>query len=300
MVILAIIMKPLIQKIKSINHLSVYLAAGAVVFIWSGWITLSRMGVKTNLTPYDITLLRFGTAAIITLPFSLKYDWKNVKWLPILIIALGCGFPYTLLSFFGLKTIKAANAGVLVNGMLPVIGLFFSLVWFRERVSKTKFLAISILLVANLLISNLFSSFSDISLTGILFLLSAAIVFSIYMAGIKKWGYKMKDVIAFVPLVNAVLFLPIWLASPSAISISPLTDILVQSTYQGIVVSIFALLLITYSVNKLGSATMSVFLSYVPVVTALLAYIILGETLSKVEMAGILLCSGGLLIYAKS
>lgn len=279
---------------------SAYIAAVIVVFIWSGWITLSRMGVHTNLTPYDITLLRFGTAAILTLPFSLRYDWKNVKWHRVLLVALGCGFPYTMFSFIGLKTTKAANAGVLVNGMLPVIGLLFTLFWFKEKVSKMKYLAIFVLLAANLLMANLTSGFSASYLPGILCLLSAALVFSTYMAATRRWGYGMKDVIAFVPLVNAVLFLPLWFMNSSAIWSSPVQDVLIQMIYQGIVVSIFALLLITFSVSKLGSGTMSVFLSYVPVVTAILAFFFLKESLSFTEQTGIVLCSIGLLVYAKS
>src|SRR5690554_3151208 len=115
------------------DQMIAYVSAVLAVCIWSGWIALSRLGVQTSLTPYDITFLRFSTAAILTLPFSLKYNWRKVKWNQILLVALGCGFPYTMFSFIGLKTIKAANAGVLVNGMLPVIGIFFTLFWFKEK-----------------------------------------------------------------------------------------------------------------------------------------------------------------------
>jgi drug/metabolite transporter (DMT)-like permease len=278
---------------------SAYIAATLVVCIWSGWITLSRMGVQTALTPYDITLLRFGTAALLMLPFSLQYNWREVKWAQVLIVALGCGFPYTMLSFIGLKTIKAANAGVFVNGMLPVIGLLFTLFWFKEKVSLIKYIAIILLLIANLVMMDFTNNISSTYILGILSLLSAAAAFSTYMAATKKWGYAMKDVIAFVPLINAVLFLPIWLVSSSQIVHTPLQDVVVQVLYQGVLVSVVALVLITFAVSKLGSGTMSVFLSYVPAVTAVLAFIFLGETLSLQEQLGILLCSIGLIIYTK-
>lgn len=274
-------------------------AAVLVVCIWSGWITLSRMGVQTALTPYDITLLRFGTAALLTLPFSLTYNWKDVKWNQVLLVALGCGFPYTLFSFIGLKTIKAANAGVLVNGMLPVIGLFFTLFWFKEHVSKIKYAAIFILLTANLIMMNPNDGVSADMLPGIMSLLCAAVVFSTYMAATKRWGYAMKDVIAFVPVINAMLFFPIWLLFPSQILHTPWQDVAVQMAYQGVLVSIAALVLITYAVSKLGSGTMSVFLSYVPAVTAVLAAIFLKELVSLQEMAGIALCSIGLMLYTR-
>lgn len=278
---------------------SAYIAALLVVCIWSGWITLSRLGVQTALTPYDITLLRFGTAALLTLPFSIQYNWRSVKWNQILLVALGCGFPYTMLSFIGLKTIKAANTGVLVNGMLPVIGLLFTLFWFKESVSKIKYLAIFILLIANVMMMNLSTDLSSTYFLGICSLLSAALVFSTYMAATKRWGYGMKDVIAFVPIVNAVLFLPIWLLFPSHISSVPVQDVIIQMLYQGVLVSVIALMLITFAVSKLGSGTMSVFLSYVPAVTAVLAFIFLHESLSLQEQVGILLCSVGLMVYTR-
>lgn len=281
------------------EHIKAYGAACLSVFIWAGWIILSRLGVQTVLTPYDITLLRFGTAALVTLPFSLTYNWKTVKWNQVLLIALGCGFPYTMLSFFGLKTIKAANAGVLVNGMLPVLGLFFTLVWFKEKVGGWKYVSVVLLVLANLCMMNVFNSNTEFKTVGVLFMLSAACIFSIYMAAIKRWGYSMKDVISFVPIINALLFLPIWLCSSSQIAHAPLSYVLLQVIYQGIIVSIGALLLITYTVQRLGSETMSVFLSYVPVVTALLAFLILKEALSLQELIGIALCSIGLYVYTK-
>jgi len=188
---------------------------------------------------------------------------------------------------------------VLVNGMLPVIGLFFTLYWFKEKVSWIKYLAIGILLIANLMMMNIFGSFSGSYILGIGSLISAAVVFSAYMAATKRWGYGMKDVIAFVPLVNAALFLPVWLCFPSSILTTPLSDVLIQVAYQGILVSILALVLITYAVSKLGSGMMSIFLSYVPVVTALLAFVFLHESLSVQEQIGIALCSIGLVVYTK-
>ena len=281
------------------ENIYAYGAACLSVVIWAGWIILSRLGVQTALTPYDITLLRFCTAALITLPFSLTYNWKTVKWNQVLLIALGCGFPYTMLSFFGLKTIKAANAGVLVNGMLPVLGLLFTYFWFKGKISALKYLSVILLLLANFCMMNLFSNNAEFNGLGVAFMLCAACVFSTYMASIKRWGYSMKDVVSFVPIINAILFIPIWLSTSSQIVHAPLSDVLLQVIYQGIIVSIGALLLITYAVQRLGSETMAVFLSYVPVVTALLAFLILKEALSLQELIGIVLCTIGLYVYTK-
>jgi hypothetical protein len=34
----------------------------AAVSIWSGWIVVARLGLKSSLTPWDIEALRFGVA----------------------------------------------------------------------------------------------------------------------------------------------------------------------------------------------------------------------------------------------
>jgi drug/metabolite transporter (DMT)-like permease len=281
------------------ENVKAYAAVCLIVLIWAGWIILSRLGVQTILTPYDITLLRFGTAAILTLPFSLTYNWKAVKWNQVLPIVLGCGFPYTLFSFYGLRTIKAANAGVLVNGMLPVLGLIFTIFWFKEKVSKLKYLSVVLLLLANVCMMNVFTRSAEFNSIGILFMILAACVFSIYMAALRRWKYTMKDVLSFVPILNFVLFLPIGLSTSSQIIYASLPQVLLQMVYQGVVVSILSMILITYAVQKLGSETMAIFLSYVPVVTAIFAFILLKEALSLQELIGIVVCSIGLYVYTK-
>ena len=41
----------------------------AAVSIWSGWIVVARLGLKTSLTPWDIAALRFGVAGLLLLPY---------------------------------------------------------------------------------------------------------------------------------------------------------------------------------------------------------------------------------------
>ena len=45
-----------------------YLYAALTVAVWSGFILVSRLGGKSPLTGWDVTALRFGTAALVLLP----------------------------------------------------------------------------------------------------------------------------------------------------------------------------------------------------------------------------------------
>ena len=44
----------------------------AAVSIWSGWIVVARLGLRTSLTPWDITAIRFGVAGVIVLPYLIR------------------------------------------------------------------------------------------------------------------------------------------------------------------------------------------------------------------------------------
>src|SRR5258708_19624620 len=44
----------------------------AAVGVWSGWIVVARLGLRTSLTPWDIAALRFSVAGLLLLPYVLS------------------------------------------------------------------------------------------------------------------------------------------------------------------------------------------------------------------------------------
>jgi len=288
---------PLASTLLFTKYLSGFLAGLSVVFIWSGWIVFSRSGLQSQLTAADITLLRFVTAALVTLPWAIRYRWKGCSITRVLVVALGCGFPYTLLSFWGISLNSAANAGVLVNGSLPAITAILAVFWQKAKLSKALWIVIVAMIISNALL--LFGARDGWQLHpfGLLLLLSAAVVLSTYMMAIKRWSIKLSDIIVWIPLVNAVLFFPIWLVMPSSLMSAALNDIAFQMIYQGLVVSVCGLLLFSFSVQKLGALNASFFMAFVPVVTAFLATAVLSEYPQPLQWLGITLCTVALAWY---
>jgi drug/metabolite transporter (DMT)-like permease len=279
------------------KNLTAHLAGLSIVCIWSGWIVISRLGVQTRLQPADITLLRYCTALIGVLPLIFRHEWRKFKLYQYLIVGLGVGFPYTLFSFYGLREIKAAHAGVLVNGLLPVLGAVTAWFLFRQSVTVLRYGAIAVIFISNLIMAG-GDTFSADHFGGISLLLSAAVVYTMHMTGIRQWQFGWQDVLVTVPVVNVLLFIPLWFVLPTALFQAPLPDIALQSFYQGIVVNIVALMFVAYSIRHLGLITVSLYMSFVPVVTAVFAWIFLGESLNVWEVWGIVGCSVGLLLYA--
>ena len=50
-------------------------AAVGVVFFWSGWIVVSRIGVTNHLTVYDVTGLRSSIGVAVALPYII---WRRI------------------------------------------------------------------------------------------------------------------------------------------------------------------------------------------------------------------------------
>jgi drug/metabolite transporter (DMT)-like permease len=277
-----------------------FLAGLSVMMIWSGWIVISRDSMSTNLTAGDVTLIRFVTAALFTLPLSLAYSWRDIPIKRALVVALGCGFPYTLFTFYGLSSNSAANAGVIVNGFLPVISAILAVIFLNNKLGKPAWLAIALIVCANFLVLVPELTGSQISyqfIVSILLLLTASGILATYMTAVKYWQVSLKEVLIWVPSINAILFIPVWFFLPHQLFSATVENILVQAGYQGLIVSVFALFLFTYAIKHLGTVISSLFMAMVPAITALLGLWILGESPSAFAWWGIVVCTMGLLLF---
>lgn len=280
-------------------HILSHCAGLAVVFIWSGWITLSRYGMQTALTPGDLTMLRYATALICVVPVMFYLNWRRHGLATWLVVGLGVGFPYTLLSFYGLKTTGAAHAGVLVNGMLPVFGAVAAYFVFRQRISVMRYMAIGIVFIANCLMAGKDIVHPEL-LGGFCILMAAALVYTVHMTGVRYWNVDFTEVLVMVPLVNVLLFLPFYLGMEHTFHQVSFSSLAVQAVYQGIIVNIGALTCVAFAIRHIGTIAVSLYMSFVPVTTAILGWLFLHESLSGLEVAGIAGCTCGLLVYGLS
>lgn len=69
------------------------------VCIWAAFIVVSRHGVSTTLTPWDVAAIRFTVAGALLLPYVIRkgFALERLGWIGICAIILGCGAPMVLL-----------------------------------------------------------------------------------------------------------------------------------------------------------------------------------------------------------
>ena len=111
----------------------------AAFSIWSGWIVVARLGLRTSLTPWDIAALRFGVAGILLLPYVLVkgFALERLGGVGLAAIVFGGAAP-VLLANSGLLFASAAHAGALFPGVMPLMVALLAAAFLQETFTKAK------------------------------------------------------------------------------------------------------------------------------------------------------------------
>ena len=269
------------------------------IVVWAGWVILSSYGVHSNLTAYDITALRFGTAGAIFLPVLMKKGLRIGPWgiWGGLFLALMMGAPYNTVAVLGMKYASVAQASIIQTVMLVLttIGGIFLL---HEKTSPLRILGIGVSIggVLCLLQANAGAPKPGEALGHLLFIVGGA-MWAVYIVTAKKWKIDPLHAAAAVCVYSALFYLPLyfWL-TPSHIGLATWKASLTQAVFQGILNSVFALVMFNRAIVLLGASTASAFLPLIPVIATLAAMPLLGETPVPLEWIGIAVATGGVLL----
>ena len=280
------------------------LACGlSVPFIWGLWIVASRFGVTHALTPYDVTALRVGVASVIVLPILLTRGLSGLALGRAFVISCGVGAPFALASFAGMALAPVAHAGVLTNGTMPIFAALFGLLWLRERPARQRLAAMALIIVGGLLIGG--DSFSGVAAPlqwfGDLLLIAAGALFALYMTALHKWQPEIRQSIVAVPVVSAVIYLPLWaLFLPSELlhaeSFPPWPEIALQAGFQGVVSSFIVVMLLTRATRSVAATTIAMFLAGAPALAVVFGILLLSELPTALAWAGLAVSTIGMVL----
>ena len=259
-----------------------------VALIWSGFVVISRMGAKSPLTIYDMAALRFGFAGLLLLPATYLWWPRRLKIWQVLILAAGPGVPYALLAYGGFLFAPVSHGGVFINGILPVFTTFIALVWMGIKPTGRSLFAIFIILTGCALTAFSKGGFAGSnSFIGDLLFAASALLLAIYMPATKIWKLTLKELLSFIPFVNAILFIPIWfVALPSNLKAAPWHDIFLQMIFQGLGPSILGLVFFFLAIKHLGATPTAAILAIVPSIAALMGIPLLGDIPLTLEWVG--------------
>ncbi len=272
------------------NFIIGIVSAVAVFCIWSGFFVVSRKGVTSPLTPYDLAALRFMVAGIVTLPFVYWWWPRGLKWwMPLLLVVCGPGSIYTMILYTGLQNAPAAYAGVFANGSIPIATMLLAAIFSRDYPGPWRMLGIAILYLGGTMVGlrGLVAGGADVS-QAIAMFVASSILISAYIYGISKWGLSRWNALAVVNVPNLLIFLPIWyFFLPSGMGQATIEEIGLQVVFQGLGPGFFALIFFTLAATHLGASATSGFSAAVPAGVAVLGIPVLGEIPTAMEWVGI-------------
>ena len=264
---------------------------------------LTRYGVTTSLSPYDLVALRFAFAGLVLLPVVIKrgLGLRQVgvkKWLVIVCCA---GVPYVLVASTGLQFAPAAHAGALIPGTMPLWAALLAVFFLKEHIESTRRAGLFLIPIgiAVILGSGLVDFTSGQWRGHLLFLLAAMTwaSFTVAMRSASQSGFDALHAAAVVSVVGAVVYLPIYaLWLQHNIATAPISAIVIQTIYQGLFVSIVSLFAYTRAVMILGASLGSSFASLVPVLAMLCAIPMLGEWPKPMDFVGIAAITTGVFL----
>jgi drug/metabolite transporter (DMT)-like permease len=278
-----------------------YIAAFTVVLITSAYPAVTRLGVATSLTPADLLLFRLGVSGLLFVPYLVRHarEIRKSDWLSALPLSFLHGWGMAGCVIFGLQYAPASHAAALGPGAIAAWIALIGFLAYRIEVDLKRLAGIAIIIVGIALI--LVASYRGQSLANAIvgdsMFLAASALGATYLVYIQRRRLDPILAAALVCVASAMVVGP-WhcFFAQSAIASAPLTDLAWQAVFQGVVFGCGVFFAINYAVLAVGSQTVGVLSALVPVVGALCAMLIVGDSISSLEWLAIASISSGVVV----
>lgn len=280
------------------------------IVIWSSLEITGKL-VGVGIDPFTLTAWRFVIGGLVLLPFAIskvRADKLDLKLSSILHIG-SLGILNVCVSMLLLQLSiyygKASLSAVIIS-INPVFVSFFAALLIKEKLSKTQ-IASMVLGIVGLLIIIFYEhdfandAFASVKL-GIVFAVLAAISFGVWTvltkSAVSKYGNTFTNSISF--LVGGLCLMAINLAVGNQLIFHLSARNIILMSYLGCVITGIAYLLYFQGMKRIKAGTASTYFFLKPVIAYLLAYLFLKETLSWVQLVGVLFVVAGIAIVNTS
>lgn len=275
---------------------TIYIKLVIAAFFWASSAIAGKLMLETFL-PSQITFLRFGFATIILILFVLfKKETPTISFKEHFKLALLGVVGVSLCYYFyfkGLNLSSALNAG-LIEATIPLITLAISIGIKEEKFNIKNSIGFTLAYIGVLIVVTKLD-FSVIVHSkynmGDLLLLISTLCFGIYNILVKKIDFtfhSQKIKLLYIFMYGSIALVP-WIYFDSLhvdlnwnFSLFNLMLILILS----LGASVLAYIFFNEGIKKLGASKASSFINLVPILTIILAIVILKEPLSLSQSIG--------------
>ncbi|MBS4087257.1 DMT family transporter [Pseudomonas rustica] len=271
------------------------------IFIWAGNTVINKLAVGA-IFPAEIGFYRWMLAGLLFTPFMLKAviaHWPQIRPNLGKIFVLGVlGMAvYQSLAYFAATLTTATNMGIILS-LMPLMSLAMAIISLGQRLTAGALVG-AVLSFAGVLVVVSSGSLGALLQHGLnmgdAMMLIATLAYAIYSTLLKKWQLRLPPLVLLYlqVLVAIVVLFPLYVASPK-------TGLTLQNTplvlYACLLASMVAPLAWMQAVQRLGPSRTTLFFNLLPLITALIAAVVLKEQLAMYHLVGGLLTLGGVIL----
>jgi drug/metabolite transporter (DMT)-like permease len=272
--------------------------------ILSGWFVVTRLGFRHELGVWDIIALRFGEGAVLLTPSLVvgKFRLPLRAWIRGIPLAILWGAPFIFLVGTGLRLTSATLASSIAPALMPVFAGAMSWLAFGGRPRPLQFSGYVLIATGLVALVVTYASLTGRpDSLGLLCLAVAAAMWAAHTLRLRGSGLSPLQATALICFWSAVVYVPVYatlglsnLASASA------AELLFQSVYQGLLMSVVAVFAFNRAVASLGPRAAAAVIALVPVTVTVLAIPFLDEFPSASSSVIITVIAAGVMLAAGS
>ncbi|MRS97237.1 EamA family transporter [Ralstonia pickettii] len=270
------------------------------VLIWAANTIVSKAAAGV-VDPAAISFYRWVLAALVLTPFCARPLWRQrhavlAQWRRFAVLALLGMVMYQCLAYYAAHSTSATNMGV-IGALIPMLGLLLNVAVFRQPVGAQAVTGVVVSLLGVLYLlgrgepANLFDGGIN---HGDVLVLAGATAYALYNILYRRWALPFGQWLnLYVQVLTAVVMLvPVAMTAHSLAVPAKGIGLVV---FAGIASSIVASYLWMQGLKRIGSERTAVLMNLMPVFTAAMAAVMLGETVHGYHWIG-----GGLVLLGVS
>ena len=249
-----------------------------------------------------ILLLRF---ILVTLFLIIYMRVNTISWVVSKkqqygLIGLGFAYANVAVLFFKAMQYISPSLGSLILYTYPIMVTIASAIFLKEIFTRAKFVALVLSITGCTLVIG--TDFSQIDYRGIILAFLTAVSFSIYIVGNKKILSGVHPVVSLAYMsAFCVVFFSVNAAIDGSLNLSFTTIDLVTAILLAIIPTLIGILCLLKALELLGASKSAIISSFEPVVTLILAYLIIGDRITGVQLiGGALILSSVFLVQGKT
>jgi len=291
-------------RLSSLSPAAAGLAWGLLAAaIWTVYSVLARLGIKSGLSPLDLTLLRFAPGALVMLPLVCRWGWRDlagIGWRRGLVLAAVSGPIFSLLMMTGFAYAPLAHGAVIAPACQLLAGIGLSAWLARAPITRETFVGAAFVLVGLAFMASdalLHPGGSAVLLGDVLFA-AAGSSFGLFGALSRRWRVDALRITGVAAVLSLAMFAPLYvvLANPHALLTASRGFVALQAVAHGLGAGLVAVLAYSRAAVLLGPGRASFFGALVPGAASLLAIPVLEEIPTALQVAGLLAVVLGLLL----